>query len=222
MQSTIVLYFSLSSRIEFKTQNIPPPTQTSLGRTGTRGTPQRQVRQAVLATPLLSHLMEPLLRLTFTLKITRCSKLKAILAFSQIRRLVLPQGTAVGTRALIKGNEMVTCHCINTFPTTSIDAVAPLLCQFVFTQILFTADSLVDQQNLQGCCRPAWKRCHYRTMSLPLSITVTRQQEAFNWQDARRRKLDSGRVDAEAVIDELMEVKNIMNYDTSQTQSFKI
>ena len=26
-------------------------------------------------------------------------------------------------------------------------------------------------------------------------------------QDARRRKLDSGRVDAEAVIDELMEVK---------------
>ena len=59
--------------------------------------------------------MEPLLRLTFTLKITRCSKLKAILAFSQIRRLVLPQGTAVGTRALIKGNEMVTCHCINTF-----------------------------------------------------------------------------------------------------------
>ena len=30
----------------------------------------------------------------------------------------------------------------------------------------------------------------------------------MNWiQDARRRKLDSGRVDAEAVIDELMEVK---------------
>ena len=27
-------------------------------------------------------------------------------------------------------------------------------------------------------------------------------------QDARRRKLDSGRVDAEAVIDELMEVKS--------------
>ena len=30
------------------------------------------------------------------------------------------------------------------------------------------------------------------------------------FQDARRRKLDSGRVDAEAVIDELMEVKKYL------------